>query len=73
MTNQNVVNAIRFSFTVELIDGVRVVRVTHDFWNDIAAPHIEATLSTLNLADAIQRHKRVTMVIKKGRPAAQGS
>jgi hypothetical protein len=70
--DQSAVSTIRFGFKIKLIDGMHVVHVTHDFWKDTVASQMERELSLLNLADAIQRYKRVTMVIKKGKPVAQG-
>jgi hypothetical protein len=65
--------AERFGFTVKLGDDVHVVRVRHEFWRDITAPHIRTALSVIRLADEIRDHGDVTIVMDAGRPEIRSS
>jgi hypothetical protein len=60
--------AERFGFRVELGDEVHAVRVTHELWRDIKAPHIRTALSVIRLADEIRDHNNVTIVMEVGTP-----
>jgi len=58
----------RFGFSVEMGLEVHVVRVRHEFWQDIKAPHIRTALSVIRLADEIRAHNHVTIVMEMGTP-----
>ena|ERR1043166_544297 len=60
--------AERFGFTVKLGDEAHAVRVGHEFWRDIKAPHIRTALSVIRLADGIRDHDKVTIVMQGGKP-----
>ena len=60
--------AQRFGFRVKLGDEAHAVHVGHEFWRDIAAPHIRTALSVIRLADGIRDHDNVTIVMKGGTP-----
>jgi hypothetical protein len=60
--------AERFGYRVKLGDEVHAVRVRHEFWRDITAPHIRTALSVIRLADGIRDHEKVTVVMKGGTP-----
>ena len=65
--------AERFGYRVKLGDEVHAVRVRHEFWRDIQAPHIRTALSMSRLADGIRDHDKVTVVMKGGTPEIQSS
>ena len=65
--------AERFGFNVKLGDEVHAIRVTHEFWRDIAASHIRTALSDIRLADEIRDHDNVTIVMEVGAPAIHSS
>ena len=65
--------AERFGFRVKLGDEVHAIRVTHEFWRDIEAPHIRTALSEIRLADEIRDHDSVTIVMEVGAPAIHSS
>ena len=65
--------AERYGFRVELGDEVHAVRVRHEFWRDIKAPHIRTALSVIRLADGIRDHDKVTVVMKGGTPGVHSS
>jgi len=63
----------RFGFRIKLGDEVHGVRVRHEFWRDITAPHIRTALSVSRLADEIRDHDNVTIVMEAGTPAIRSS
>ena len=63
----------RFGFRIKLGDEVHGVRVRHEFWRDIEAPHIRTALSVSRLADEIREHDNVTIVIEAGTPVIRSS
>ena len=65
--------AERFGFRIELGDEVHAVRVGHEFWRDITAPHLRTTLSVIRLADEIRDHANVTIVMEAGTPRIRSS
>ena len=65
--------AERFGFRVKLGDEVHAVRVRHEFWRDITAPHIRTALSVIRLADGIRDHDDVTIVMEMGTPEIRAS
>jgi hypothetical protein len=66
-------SAERFGFRVKLGDEVHAVRVRHEFWRDIEAPHIRTALSVSRLADEIRDHDNVTIVMEAGTPQIRAS
>ena len=58
----------RFGYRVKLGDEVHAIRVGHEFWRDIKAPHIRTALSAIRLADGIRDHPTVTVVMKGEAP-----
>ena len=65
--------AERFGFRITLGDEVHAVRVRHEFWRDIEAPHIRTALSASRLADEIRDHDSVTIVMEAGTPVIRSS